>query len=151
MKNDLVTLSDRLIDAREKLGWKKADLRRAAGLKSASTLTELENGTITESPQLPKIANALAVEVLWLQHGTGPRTRRDPVEKKSQEELPPLALEIANAAKNLPEEFQAALMQIISMYQMKAKGDELVRLMKLSEEIRSEQQTQAAIDPRSDK
>lgn len=76
MQKELITLADRLVDAREKLGWKKSDLRRAAGLKSASTLTELENGTITNSPQLPKIAHALGVEVLWLQHGIGQRERR---------------------------------------------------------------------------
>ncbi|WP_434513803.1 S24 family peptidase [Dechloromonas sp. ARDL1] len=76
MQKELITLRDRLIDARDRLGWKKSDLRRAAGLKSASTLTELENGTIKDSPQLPTIAYALGVEVLWLQHGIGPRERR---------------------------------------------------------------------------
>lgn len=72
MKN----LAERLVDAREKKGWKKADLQRAAKLKSPSTLTELENGSRTESPQLPVIADALGVEVLWLQHGRGARYRQ---------------------------------------------------------------------------
>lgn len=151
MENELVTLADRLVDAREKLGWKKADLRRAAGLKSASTLTELENGTITESPQLPKIAYALGVEVLWLQHGTGQRARRNLEEQNQPAALSSLALQLAYAVNDLPEQFQAALMQIVSMYKMKSKGDELVRLMKLSEEIQAAQQTQESTDPHLDK
>lgn len=70
-----MTLAQRLKEVREEKGWTKADLRRASGIKSPSTLTELENGTSTESPQLPLIANALGVEVLWLQHGKGPKAR----------------------------------------------------------------------------
>ena len=70
-----MTLAQRLKEVREEKGWTKADLRRASGIKSPSTLTELENGTSTESPQLPLIANALGVEVLWLQHGKGPKSR----------------------------------------------------------------------------
>jgi len=65
------TLSERLIEARNDKGWKKADLKRAAGLKSPSTLTELENGLRTESPQLIAIAAALGVSPMWLQHGKG--------------------------------------------------------------------------------
>ena len=65
------TLSERLIEARTDKGWNKAELRRAANLKSPSTLTELENGSRTESPQLPIIAAALGVSVLWLQHNRG--------------------------------------------------------------------------------
>lgn len=89
MQKELITLADRLIDARSRLGWKKADLRRAAGLKSASTLTELENGTIKDSPQLPKIAYVLGVEVLWLQFGTGPRERRKSQGDENQTDLSP--------------------------------------------------------------
>lgn len=66
------TLAERLIKAREEKGWRKSDLMRAAKLKSPSTLTELESGKRTESPQLPIIAEALGVEVIWLQHGRGP-------------------------------------------------------------------------------
>jgi transcriptional regulator with XRE-family HTH domain len=69
MKN----LSERLKSARDEKGWRKADLMRAAGLKSASTLTDLETSKAIHSPQLPKIAAALGVNVLWLQHGTGDR------------------------------------------------------------------------------
>lgn len=69
------TLAERLIEAREDKGWKKSDLLRAAKLKSPSTLTELESGKRKESPQLPVIADALGVEVLWLQHERGPKKR----------------------------------------------------------------------------
>lgn len=68
MRN-MITLGERLKAAREDLGWNKAELKRRAGLKAASTITELENGTITHSPQLPAIAAALGVDVLWLQKG----------------------------------------------------------------------------------
>lgn len=66
------TLAERLKEAREDKGWRKADLQRAAKIKSASTLTDLEKGA-TESPQLGKIAEALGVNVLWLQYGRGPK------------------------------------------------------------------------------
>lgn len=71
------TLAERLIEAREAKGWKKSDLMRAAKLKSPSTLTELESGRRSESPQLPVIAEALGVEVIWLQHGRGPKFRNE--------------------------------------------------------------------------
>jgi transcriptional regulator with XRE-family HTH domain len=71
----LNTLSARLIEARTDKGWNKTELKKAAGLKSASTLTDLESGARTQSPQLPLIADALGVEVLWLQHGKGQKKR----------------------------------------------------------------------------
>ena len=74
----MTTLRIRLKEAREEKGWKKADLQRAAGLKSASTLTELEKGEIEHTPQLPAIASALGVEVLWLKTGKGPKYRPEP-------------------------------------------------------------------------
>lgn len=67
------TLADRLKARREELGMTKAGLRRAAGLKSPSTLTELENGTIVHTPQLPEIARALGVTPFWLKTGKGHR------------------------------------------------------------------------------
>ena len=67
----MTSLATRLIEARTDKGWTKADLKRAAKLKSPSTLTELESGKRTESPQLPMIAAALGVSALWLQHGIG--------------------------------------------------------------------------------
>lgn len=80
------TLAERLIEAREEKGWKKSDLMRAAKLKSPSTLTELESGKRTESPQLPVIAEALGVEVIWLQHGRGHKTKK-PTAKESERRL----------------------------------------------------------------
>lgn len=77
-------LAKRLIAAREAKGWKKSDLRRAARLKSPSTLTEIESGLRKESPQLPVIAAALGVEVLWLQHGIGPMKKETPLPEKVQ-------------------------------------------------------------------
>ena len=61
---NMENLATRLIQARQAKGWKKADLKRAAKLKSPSTLTELESGRRTQSPQLPVIAAALGVDVM---------------------------------------------------------------------------------------
>lgn len=71
----LNTLADRLKACREEIGMTKAELRRRAGIRSASTLTELEKGEIQDSAQLPAVAEALGVEVLWLQQGRGPKRR----------------------------------------------------------------------------
>ena len=70
-KGESMSLAKRLKEAREDRGWSKAELKREAKLNSASTLTELENGAITESPKIPAIANALGVEVMWLKYGKG--------------------------------------------------------------------------------
>jgi phage repressor protein C with HTH and peptisase S24 domain len=67
------TLAERLRKTREAAGLTKAELRRLAGLKSPSTITELENGAAKDSPQIPLLAKALDVEALWLQHGKGPK------------------------------------------------------------------------------
>lgn len=105
--SQMSSLSNRITETREEKGWSKAELRRAAGLKSPSTLTELESGQRTESPQLPKIAAALGVEVLWLQHGTGPKRRKDIALATST------AAEIAALANELPARQQAELLHYL--------------------------------------
>jgi transcriptional regulator with XRE-family HTH domain len=67
------TLAERLKEAREDKGWNKAELGRRAKVSSPSTITELEQGKRTESPQLGKIADVLGVEIMWLQFGRGPK------------------------------------------------------------------------------
>lgn len=69
--SEMSTLAERITSIRTGRGWRKSELQRRAGLKSASTITELENGTIIDSPQLPLIANALGVNVMWLQFWRG--------------------------------------------------------------------------------
>lgn len=69
------TLAERLRAARIEKGWSKAELRRRSGVRSPSTLTELENGHVFETSQLPAIAEALGVEAVWLQTGKGPKYR----------------------------------------------------------------------------
>lgn len=71
--NTMKTLSDRLISARVEAGLSKAQLQRKCGLRSASTLTELESGQRIKSPQLTRIAYELAVNAMWLVEGRGPR------------------------------------------------------------------------------
>lgn len=65
------TLADRLRATREERGLNKTQLKALARLKSASTLSELENGTTFHSPQLPNIAEALGVSAYWLRTGKG--------------------------------------------------------------------------------
>ena len=95
------------------MGWNKAELRRRAGLKSPSTLTELESGVITQSPQLPAIANALGVEVLWLQYGRGPRRRG------TQIPTGPIASQIADIIDPLPHAQQIELLHFVKLFAMK--------------------------------
>jgi len=70
---DVTAIAGRLLAAMQEKGWTRADLVRQAGLKSPSTITEMCKGSRSQSPQWPKIAAALGVEILWLQYGTGPR------------------------------------------------------------------------------
>lgn len=102
-----MSLAERLIEAREERGWNKAELRRRSKIKSPSTITELESGKRTESPQLPVIAEALGVEIIWLQHGRGPKYRntievqaRRVNEQLEAEEALPLPARIALAVDN---------------------------------------------------
>lgn len=109
----MTTLAERLIEAREDKGWNKAELRRRAGLKSPSTLTELESGAITHSPQLPAIANALGVEVLWLQYGRGPRHKSGPAT------IGPIASQVADIVEQLGHAQQVELLHFVKLYAMK--------------------------------
>lgn len=107
------TLAERLIEARQDKGWKKSELKRRAGLRSPSTLTELENGTITQSPQLPAIANALGVEVLWLQHGRGPKHKSQSVDPG------PIAEEVARMVEAMGLDHQTEILHFIRLYRLK--------------------------------
>lgn len=98
------TLAERLLAARLEKGWSKAELLRRSGVRSASTLTELERGQAFASPQLPSIAAALGVEVLWLQHGTGPKHRTERAAPAPDDTPDPLHAALAT----LPEEEAAA-------------------------------------------
>ena len=105
----MLTLSERLLAARKERGWTKAELRRHAGLKSSSTLTEIEQGSITESPQLLKIALALGVEAMWLQYGKGPRYKGKQLEPEITDTAKQIAIEVSKATPA----FQNAVLQMI--------------------------------------
>ena len=96
-----MALATRLNQRREELGWSKAELRRRAGLRSASTLTALENGETVDSPQLGVIADALGVEVMWLQFGKGERLRGS---TKPETTLSERALRIAKLVDKVPDQ-----------------------------------------------
>jgi transcriptional regulator with XRE-family HTH domain len=101
MGDPVKTLAERLRETREAKGWRKVDLQRAAKIHSPSTLTDLESGKAIHSPQLPAIAEALGVDVMWLKTGktqaikviatvaTDPATTEDMVElAKALQALP---------------------------------------------------------------
>ena len=111
--SNMSTLAERLIEAWTDKGWNKAELRRRAGLKPPSTLTELEAGAITHSPQLPAIANALGVEVLWLQYGRGPRR------KTAQTMFGPIASQVASIVEGLEHLQQTELLHFVKLFAMK--------------------------------
>lgn len=91
------------------LGWSKADLRRAAKIKSFSTLSEIFTKGRTESPQLPAIASALGVEVIWLQSGRGPKFRNnEPVKTYSN-----IALSVAELTEQLTPADQVKLLNYL--------------------------------------
>ena len=125
-----MSLAERLKEAREEKGWKKVDLKNAAKLKSASTLTELEKGKITESPQIPAIANALGVEVMWLKYGKGAKYPSP----ASALKLSPAALQIAVAANSMSPEHQAAWLHVITIDAVKQSDASLTEIQKLGEE-----------------
>lgn len=105
------TLSERLIECRQERGWKKSELQRRAGLKSSSTLTELEKGTLLNSPQLPAIAAALGVEVLWLQSERGMKYRT------GTPQFSDLATEAATIIDRMPEHIQRRLLHYLRVEQ----------------------------------
>jgi len=124
-----MSLAKRLKEAREDRGWSKAELKREAKLNSASTLTELENGAITESPQIPAIANALGVEVMWLKYGKG---KKHP-SPASALKLSDAALQIAIAANSMSAEYQAAMLHLMTIDLVKQADASLTEIQKLGE------------------
>lgn len=112
---NMMTLAERLKLIREERGWTKEELRRRAGLRSSSTLTTLEKGASTESPQLGVIAAALGVEVMWLQFGRGPKYKGDdPIV-----EMGSTALKVAKVVDSMPKPLQdKALLHVVTMKEM---------------------------------
>lgn len=117
-----MSLASRLKEAREDKGWKKVDLKREAKLRSASTLTELENGTIEESPQIPAIADALGVEVQWLKYGKGQKHR--PIAKDIQ--LSEAAFKAAMIINAMPPERQDAWLHLLGIESVVQEGEKLI-------------------------
>lgn len=137
-----MALATRLKQRREELGWSKAELRRRAGLRSASTLTALENGETVDSPQLGVIADALGVEVMWLQFGKGERLRGS---AKQETTLSERALHIARLVDDLPEHLSEKILSyarvVQTIHQMDvelANGIELAQGRAVGEETKDE-------------
>ncbi|HHZ56505.1 XRE family transcriptional regulator [Xanthomonas vasicola] len=66
------TIGDRIREARKARGLSRPDLAKLSGIKYP-TLAGIENNDQTGTTQLPELAEALGVNVRWLQSGMGPR------------------------------------------------------------------------------
>jgi transcriptional regulator with XRE-family HTH domain len=64
------TVGQRIVKAREALGWKRPKLAEEAGVPYP-TLAGLENGDQQSSTHIPAIAAATGVSALWLATGRG--------------------------------------------------------------------------------
>ena len=64
------TVGQRIVKAREALGWKRPKLAEEAGVPYP-TLAGLENGDQQSSTHIPTIAAATGVSALWLATGKG--------------------------------------------------------------------------------
>jgi transcriptional regulator with XRE-family HTH domain len=103
-----MTLAERLKESRIDKGWRKSDLVRAAGISSPSTVTEIESGKRTNSPQLSKLADALGVEAMWLQFGIGPKFVDRCLHIYSEEDI-----RIAKLLNKLDPELKASFEKIL--------------------------------------
>lgn len=70
-KNPEMTIGDRIKQARARRGMSRPELAEAAGIKYP-TLAGIENSDQTETTKLPALAEALGVNIRWLQTGKGP-------------------------------------------------------------------------------
>ncbi|NJC47348.1 UNVERIFIED_ORG: phage repressor protein C with HTH and peptisase S24 domain [Xanthomonas campestris] len=77
-----MTIGDRIKQARLSRGMTRPQLSEAAGVKYP-TLAGIENNDQTGTTQLPALAEALNVNVRWLQTGKGPRDLGDPDQAES--------------------------------------------------------------------
>ena len=95
---DMDTLAQRLKQTREEAHLSQTELAERAGC-SQGLIGNLESGNQKTSSKLPRIAQVLGVEPLWLAEGKGPKRR-------AAEEDPPLApfARIFDALASLPEE-----------------------------------------------
>ena len=66
------TLSNRLAEARKAKGWSQIELAKRVGC-SQSLIGNLEAERQKESAKIPRIAEVLGVNALWLADGKGPR------------------------------------------------------------------------------
>jgi len=73
----LMTIGDRIKEARKLRDMTRPQLAEAAGIKYP-TLAGIENNDQAGTTQLPQIAEALGVSIRWLQSGKGPKTAVEP-------------------------------------------------------------------------
>jgi transcriptional regulator with XRE-family HTH domain len=67
------TIGERVREARTEKKWSQERLALAVGLRSKRTIGELESGEHHGSGKLHRIAEALGVNVKWLETGQGPK------------------------------------------------------------------------------
>lgn len=74
------SLADRLRAARKEKGLTQAELAQLAGLSGQTLIGNLETGYRKTSAELPRIAKALGVDVMWLIDGKGKKAPAELIE-----------------------------------------------------------------------
>lgn len=106
-----ISIGERLRQRRDEVGWTKAHLTRLAGLRTHTTISEIESGKSKDSPQIAQIAAALGVEAIWLQFGTGAKLKGE----RSVPTMSEIAIVSAKAIDSLPQALQKKILKYIQL------------------------------------
>ena len=120
------TLAKRLKAKREAAGLSQSQLADKAKIKNQSIIGMLESGARKTSSHIPKIANALGVESLWLSSGTGPVTRED----AKLYEFSEIGIKVGLLVSKMPPGRQVALYDYLSSLEAKQEGEALIESQK---------------------
>jgi transcriptional regulator with XRE-family HTH domain len=107
---DLGTIGQRIKSAREARHWKQADLARASGV-SQGTVSKLEGGKMHRGTQLLQLADALGVQLRWLDSGEGPRELAGESPPAAYHQAVELERSIIQAMRDMPHEDREALVE----------------------------------------
>lgn len=118
--NRLMTLGDRIKQARKLRNMSRPQLAEASGVKYP-TLAGIENNDQPSSTQLPELAAALRVNVLWLQTGKGPRDAEGVVDQDAAP-VPAFAHALALGDGSTPEEYAEAHRLLFRKSSLRKKG-----------------------------
>jgi transcriptional regulator with XRE-family HTH domain len=110
VEKDLATIGQRIKSAREARLWKQADLARASGV-SQGTVSKLEAGKMHRGTQLLQLADALGVQLRWLDSGEGPRGLAGESPPPAYHQAADLERSVIQAMRDMPPEDRAAVVE----------------------------------------